>query len=483
MEAASKTPYASPQVASSLVDQAPSPRPGYVIGCTIVASLGGLLFGFDTAVISGAEQTLKEIFQSSAWGHGLTVASALIGTILGAAIVGWPADRIGRKVTLIWIAVIYFVSAVGSAFAWDWWSFVFFRFIGGVAVGGSSVVAPMYIAEISPARLRGRLVAVMQFNIVMGILVAFISNWIIARIDLGGMEWRWMFGVEAFPAVAFFALLFLTPRSPRWLVSRGLVPEARRVLAKVGTDRGDPDAEIAEIERSIHAERNLTRERFFQRRYRSPILLAFAIAAFNQLSGINAVMYYAPRILQMAGAGEEGSLLSAVAIGAVNLIFTMIAMALIDFAGRRTLMLVGSIGYLVSLSVVAATFYVREGDFGVDETTAAALALFGLLGFIASHAFGQGAVIWVFISEIFPNAVRARGQAFGSFTHWIFAAAISWTFPAIAEISGGHIFAFYAVCMLGQLLWVLFVMPETKGVPLEQIEEKLGIRGQDGARA
>lgn len=443
-----------------------------VFGNTIIAALGGLLFGFDTAVISGTTDALKAIFDLSSFGLGFTVASALIGTIVGAISAGRPADRYGRRHTLFAIAILYFISAVGTALAWDWYSFLFFRFLGGIGVGAASVVSPMYIAEISPAVYRGRMVAVTQFNIVLGILLAFFSNYLIAMLELGPATWRWMFGVEAFPAAAFFFLLFLTPGSPRWLVAQGRIEEARVVLGRLGTDTGSVESEIREIQTSMALDRHTLTEPFYRRKYLTPISLAVAIAMFNQLSGINALMYYAPYIFKMAGAGEASALLQTVAVGGTNLVFTMAALLVIDHFGRRMLMLAGSIGYIVSLGATAWAFY----KFGTDfDETGGTIVLISLLVFIASHAFGQGAVIWVFISEIFPNRVRARGQALGSFTHWVMAALISWTFPMIAGWSGGHTFAFYAAMMVLQLLWVLFVMPETKGVPLEQIQKKLGI--------
>lgn len=443
-----------------------------LVSATVIAALGGLLFGFDTAVISGTTVALREVYALRSGGLGFTVASALIGTILGSLIAGYPADRWGRRTTLILIAVLYFVSALGTALAWDWYSFLFFRFIGGIGVGGASVVSPMYIAEISPAAVRGRLVAVTQFNIVLGLLLAFFSNFWVAQFDLGAAEWRWMFGVEAFPAAAFFLLLFRTPDSPRWLVARNRVEEARAVLEKLGADTA-VDREIAEIQASLVQTQTGREEPLFQRAYRQPIMLAVALAVFNQLSGINAIMYYAPQIFQMAGAGQDSALLQTVAVGGLNLIITMAALAVIDHFGRRKLMIVGSIGYILSLAAAAWAFYTYGSDF---DSTGSVVLLGSLLVFIASHAFGQGAVIWVFISEIFPNKVRARGQALGSFTHWFMAAVISWTFPIIADSSGGHAFAFYAVMMVGQLIWVLAVMPETKGIPLEQIQKRLGIR-------
>jgi sugar porter (SP) family MFS transporter len=371
-------------------------------------------------------------------------------------------------------------------------------------------VSPTYIAEISPARLRGRLVAMTQFNIVLGILLAFLSNYLIGLFDFGPLEWRWMFGVEAVPAAVFFALLTLVPRSPRWLMANGLRDEARDVLSQVGADTDDIDAELSVIEASLHQQQTARREPFFQRKYSRPILLAVAIAMFNQLSGINAILYYAPRIFAMAGAAEGSALLQSVIVGATNLVFTVLALAVIDHFGRRNLMIVGSIGYILSLAAVAGAFHAYSDQFAAVEQTSAVLqqangtagttpatlaaaeaavntatadaafggtiVLIGLMVFIASHAFGQGAVIWVFISEIFPNRVRARGQSLGSLTHWAVNAAISWTFPMIAAAAGGNVFAFYAVMMVLQLLWVLMLMPETKGVTLEEIERELGIR-------
>ncbi len=454
----------------------------------IVAALGGLLFGFDTAVISGAEQTLEGLYQGTyeamasymnglgflgrtGFWHGCTTSSALIGTILGAWLASRPSDSIGRRKTLIGLAILYFISAVGSGFAWGWSSFIISRFIGGLAVGGSSVVGPIYIAEISPAKSRGRLVALMQFNIVFGILLAFLSNYIIGRMNLGAIEWRWMFGVEAFPALAFFLLLFGNPQSPRWLLTKGRSDEARQTLIALG----DPNVnqEMQQIQESIDLDHHTMNEPFLCRKYLKPILLAFFIAAFNQLSGINALLYYSKRIFEMAGASADIARLQSVIVGATNLVFTILAMAIIDHFGRKRLMLVGSIGYIVSLSAAAWAFQTESGS----------VVLYSFLLFIASHAFGQGAVIWVFISEIFPNRVRAKGQALGCFTHWIMCAGISWTFPMLvgkadapgANQAGARVFAFYAGMMVLQLVWVLLMMPETKGVPLEEIQKKLDI--------
>jgi SP family xylose:H+ symportor-like MFS transporter len=438
----------------------------------LIAALGGFLFGFDTAVISGATDRLKDIFELSSFALGFTVASAIIGTVIGAIFAGKPADKFGRRNTLFILALLYLISALGSALAWDWYSFLTFRLIGGLGVGASSVVAPMYIAEISPASIRGRLVALTQFNIVFGMLIAYFSNYFISTFDLGMMDWRWMLGVEAIPAAIFFMLLFTIPFSPRWLISQGRTDEAIAVLKKVGTDHDDIQSEVSEIKSSLDSKNQGTQEPFFNRKYFKPISLAVMIAIFNQLSGINAVLYYAPHIFKMAGAGDGSSLLQSVAIGGTFTIFTMAALLVIDKFGRKNLMIVGSVGYIVSLGVTAWAFYTYGTDF--DEM-GGLVVLVSLLVFIAAHAFGQGTVIWVFITEIFPNRVRARGQALGSFTHWFMTAVISWTFPVIAEISGGHTFAFYALCMVGQLLWVLFVMPETKGVTLEQIQKRMGI--------
>jgi sugar porter (SP) family MFS transporter len=330
----------------------------------------------------------------------------------------------------------------------------------------------MYIAEISPAFYRGRLVAIMQLNVVLGILIAFLSNYLIAGLGLGPTEWRWMLGIQAFPSAIFFALLLPTSESPRWLIAKHRLEEARQVLAKMGTDSESIDREMEEIQASLDLEHHDLGEPIFQKTYLKPISLAVAIAVFNQLSGINALMYYTPAIFKMAGAGESSALLQAVAVGGTNLVFTLMAMSVIDHFGRRKLMLAGSIGYLLSLSCTAWAFYTYGTQF---TPTGSMIVLVSLLVFIASHAFGQGAVIWVFISEIFPNRVRARGQSLGSFTHWLFAALISWTFPMIAEQSGGNAFAFYAAMMFLQLLWVLLIMPETKNVPLERIQKGMGI--------
>jgi SP family xylose:H+ symportor-like MFS transporter len=438
----------------------------------VVAALGGFLFGFDTAVISGTTQWLEEFFRLTSASLGFTVASAILGTIAGAVVVGRPSDRYGRRAVLFILALLYLGSAIGSALAQNWYMFLIYRFLGGIGVGGSSVVAPIYIAEISPARKRGRMVAIVQFNVVMGMLIAYLSNYLISTLGLGDVEWRWMFGVEAFPALLFFVLLFFIPLSPRWLVARGRIEEAALVLGKCGTDSGSVEEEIEEIRESLKQASGRKSERLFSRKYRKPIFLAMAIAVFNQLSGINAVLYYAPHIFKMAGAGSQTALLQSVAIGGTFVVFTMLALSVIDRFGRKTLMIAGSVGYIISLAVTAWAFYTYGTDFNRAGGT---VVLASILVFMAAHSFGQGTVIWVFISEVFPNSVRARGQALGSFTHWFMAAVISWSFPIIADISGGHTFAFYAACMVGQLLWVLLVMPETRGLTLESIQKKLSL--------
>ncbi|SFK71172.1 sugar porter family MFS transporter [Proteiniphilum acetatigenes] len=439
----------------------------------IVAALGGLLFGFDTAVISGTTALLETTYDLSPFQLGLTVASALIGTIIGALAIGKPTDRYGRRFVLFTLAVLYFVSSIGVAFAWDWYSFLFFRFIGGLGVGGASVVSPMYIAEISPAKYRGRLVATAQLNIVFGMLLAYMSNYFIASLELGDVEWRWMLGVEAIPSAVFFGLLFLIPESPRWLVANGSVDAAKEVLLVCGNEPGVVTQEIADIRASLDLERHSLKEPFFTKKYKVPITLAVMLALFNQLSGVNAVLYYAPHIFNMAGFEKSAALLNTMGVGLVFLVFTIAAMFVIDKFGRKRLMLIGSVGYIVSLVTISATFFTLGTDF---TQTGSWVVLASLFLFIASHAFGQGAVIWVYLSEIFPNRVRARGQSLGTTTHWIAAAFVSWTFPLIAQLSGGLTFAFYAVCMVGQLIWVIFFMKETKGISLEAIQKELGIK-------
>jgi sugar porter (SP) family MFS transporter len=445
-----------------------------VLRSAIVASLGGLLFGFDTAVISGTTGDLERVYGIGGFMLGFTVATALIGTIVGALAAGKPVDRYGRKKVLFAIGILYFVGALGSGLATHLGLFMLFRFIGGIGVGVASVVAPIYTAEVAPPRYRGRLVGLVQFNIVLGILLAYLSNFILASTLPQDIAWRWMFMVMAFPAAVFFLLLFTTPETPRWLYLVGRRAEAMEAVYRLTTSREEAEFEIREIESTLATDAAAARAPFFVRQNRKVILLAVAIAAFNQLSGINAILYYAPDIFRMAGAGNNAAALQSVVVGLVNLITTMIALTVIDKIGRRKLMLVGSIGYLISLGSLALVFTIYKERF---SGTSSVMVLAALVVFIAAHAFGQGSVIWVFISEIFPNRIRGRGQSLGSLTHWVFAAVVSWAFPGIAALlGGGAAFTLFFLCMVGQLVWVLKVMPETKNVPLEEMEQNLGIQ-------
>jgi len=427
---------------------------------SITVGLGGFLFGLDTAVISGAEQTIQKLWNLDGWMHGLAIAMALYGTVFGAAFGGVPADRIGRKKTLLWIGILFFVSAVGAALAQDVYTFMFFRFVGGLSIGASSVVAPVYISEIAPPKYRGRMVISFQVNIVLGILLAYVSNYLLLGVG-GENDWRWMLGIVALPSLLFSVMVLVTPESPRWLLlHKGDEAAARSVLALT-----DPnvDEAVAQIKKSAEDDKP-GGESFFSGKFRLPIILAFLFAFFNQVSGINAVIYYAPRIFEMTGSGAKAALLATSGIGVVNLIFTFVGWFLIDRYGRRTLMFIGSVGYIVSLALIALSFF---------NESYANVPLF-IFAFIASHAIGQGAVIWVFISEIFPNSVRASGMAWGCLTHWVFAAIIANVFPALAaKFGGGPIFAFFSAMMVLQLLYVWRMMPETKGVSLEDLQKKL----------
>lgn len=427
---------------------------------SLSSALGGFLFGFDTTVISGAEQSLQTLWNSNVFERGLTVSIALIGTVFGALFGGVPADKYGRRVSLFIVAILYLISAVGSAYAVDWHSFLLFRFLGGVGVGISSVVAPMYISEIAPPNKRGRLVALFQFNVVFGILVAYLSNYLLS--GLGENAWRWMLGVEAIPAVLFLITILSIPESPRWLIlKKGKTELARKILNII--DETQTEGVIKALENKEAVTSGINFKSLFSSKYRTPVMLAVLIAVFNQVSGINAILYYAPRIFEMAGLGKESALLSSAGIGLVNLISTLIGLALIDKYGRKTLMFVGSYGLIAALSLVAQSYFTgNQGGMTVP--------IF-LFIYIAFFAFSQGAVIWVFIAEIFPNEVRAYGQALGSFTHWFMAAIISFTFPFIAEtFGGGFTFSFFAVMMVFQLLFVWKIMPETKGTSLENIQ-------------
>lgn len=431
---------------------------------SIIVALGGFLFGLDTAVISGCERTIQELWNLSDAMTGQMVAMALYGTIFGAIFGGEPAERIGRKSTLFWVAIVYLVSAVGCGLSPDVWWLMFFRFLGGLSVGASSVVAPMYIAEISPTEKRGQLTALFQFNIVLGILIAYFSNWLIGTNDPG--NWRWMLGIVAIPSLLFVVLILSVPESPRWLaVKKGNTEGAMRILNLINPATAQQS--LHDMQATISSElKPASLRAFFSGRYHFPIWLAFLFAFFNQVSGINAVIYYAPRIFEDAGLAANSALLSSVGIGVTNLVFTMIGLALIDRYGRRFLMYIGSAGYIISLSAVAFAFF--SGSAG--GMTVPIL----LFVFIAAHAIGQGAVIWVFISEIFPNRVRAYGNSLGSSTHWVFAALIAASFPWLAGRFGqAPIFAFFAVMMVFQLLFVWKMMPETKGTSLEDLEKRL----------
>ena len=439
---------------------------GYLVKSTVVAALGGLLFGFDTAVISGTTSALTSAYHLSPALLGVTVASALWGTILGAMLAGFPGERFGRRDTLRGMAILYLISALGCAGAWNWPALVGFRFIGGLGIGGSSVLGPMYIAEIAPARLRGRLVGFFQFNVVFGILLAYFSNYAIGLQHFGASEWRWELGVSGIPAALFFIMLFTIPRSPRWLVKKGRTAEARTVLQLTGDENFERDLE--DIVQSIQVEESLAGERLFSRRYAFPIFLAVSIGMFNQLSGINAILYYLNDIFAHAGFSKVSGNLQAVAVGTTNLIFTVIAMSMIDKIGRKTLLLVGSVGTALCLAGVSAVFFTaRHENF----------LLWLLIGYIAFFAFSQGAVIWVYLSEVFPNTVRARGQSLGSFSHWFMNALISGIFPLMAASSGAYPFVFFAIMMVVQFLVVLLVYPETKGFTLEEMQKRVVATG------
>lgn len=429
---------------------------------TVVAALGGLLFGFDTAVISGTTRGLTVQYNLSPDYLGITVASALMGTLIGAALAGFPGDRYGRRDSLRVMAVLYLVSALGCAFAWNWPMLVFFRFIGGLGIGGSSVLGPMYIAEIAPASWRGRLVGFFQFNVVLGILVAYLSNYLIGLAGFGTAEWRWELGVAALPAFLFFGMLFTIPRSPRWLAEVGRTDEARRVLQLIGEE--NYEQRLREIIESIAHAQAVGREALFQKRYALPIFLAISIGAFNQLSGINAILYYLNDIFARAGFGKVSGNLQAVAIGATNLVFTMLAMSVIDKIGRKTLLLIGAVGTAACLAGVSTIFATGQRE---------NLLVWLLVGYIAFFAMSQGAVIWVYLSEIFPNVVRAKGQSLGTSAHWITNALISGIFPHMAARSGAYPFMFFCLMVIVQFFVVLFVYPETKGITLEDMQKRL----------
>jgi sugar porter (SP) family MFS transporter len=434
----------------------------YPVRIALIAALGGFLFGFETAVISGAEKTIQGLWSLTPFWQGFTVASSLIGTVVGSMVAGIPARKYGRKKVLTGIALLYLFSAVGCALVPNWFLFVLFRFLGGIAVGASSVVGPMYISEISPAHLRGRLAGSFQLNIVLGIFVAYLTNFLF--VGLGESSWRWMLGIMVIPAGLFAILVRTIPESPRWLILNHRDDEAIPIMNRVGEE--NPQQAIADIRNSVASHS----ESLFKSKYAKPIFFAVLLAMFNQLSGINAIIYYAPRIFEMAGFDKSQAYLQPIYIGAANLLFTLLAMTLIDRFGRKTLLLIGSFGMILFLGLTAMAFR----DPGVADKN----VIFYLIGFIAFFAFSQGAVIWVFISEIFPNSVRSQGGSLGSFTHWIMAAIISWTFPVIVQgspMGGFYSFVFYCAMMVLHLLFVWKFLPETKGRSLEAIQRELGI--------
>jgi sugar porter (SP) family MFS transporter len=432
---------------------------------SLTVAVAGFLFGFDTVVISGANLPIKELWHTSPLFHGLFIMSmALWGTVVGSLFGGIPCDKWGRKKTLFWIGILFLVSALGSALAPNPYVFSFFRFIGGIGVGASSVAAPIYISEISTAENRGRLGTLFQFNIVFGILIAFFSNYLLQGFG-GANDWRWMLGVVAIPSLVYSLIVYKIPDSPRWLLLQKRDEKAAMEVLEIIYSKEEAAIQCQEIKKDLTAEG--TSESLFTKKYNFPVLLAFLLAFFNQLSGINFILYYAPEILEMAGLGSKESLMNSILIGVTNLIFTMAGMRLIDVLGRKQLMLIGSIGYIASLAAVAWAFYANAGS---------GILLISILVFIASHAVGQGAVIWVFISEIFPNSVRAKGQSFGTGIHWIFAALITLAGPVVIDwykVNPWPIFAFFAGMMVLQLLFTLIMMPETKGISLEELEQKM----------
>jgi SP family arabinose:H+ symporter-like MFS transporter len=436
----------------------------YLLRSIVVGALGGLLFGFDTAVIAGTTHSITQVFGLSAGQLGFTVSAALWGTVIGSMCSGLLGQRLGGRDSLRILAVCYLVSALGCAFAWNWYALLAFRFVGGLGIGGSSVVGPVYIAEVAPASWRGRLVGCFQINIVVGILVAYFSNYLIGLQSLGINEWRWQLGVAAIPAILFLVLLFRNPPSARWLALKNRVSEARQVLRKLGS--ADPDFELDEIVTSIHTSSSADTETLFQRKYFRPIYLAILIALFNQLVGINAVLYYLNDIFGMAGFDRISGNLQAVAVGASNLIATFIAMSLIDRIGRKMLLLIGSVGMALCLGGAASVFFTQQHQ---------RLLIFLIAGYVGFFALSQGAVIWVYLSEIFPNRVRANGQSLGSSTHWVMNAMISGLFPVLATRSAGYPFLFFCGMVILQFFVVLLLFPETKGITLEQMQHKFGI--------
>jgi sugar porter (SP) family MFS transporter len=436
----------------------------HVVKSTVVGALGGLLFGFDTAVISGTTSALTRTYHLTPGFLGVTVSSALVGTVIGAMVAGIPGQKFGRRDSLRVMAIFYVLSAIGCALAWNWPALIVFRFIGGLGIGGSSVLGPMYIAEISPPAWRGRLVGFFQVNIVVGILLAYISNAFIGSRHLGVNDWRWMFGASGVPAVLFLIMLFVIPRSPRWLVTQSNLKEALEVLRLTGVTK--PQEELDEIVASVHLERSAASDPLFSRQYRKPIIIAWTVGMFSQLSGINAILYYLNDIFALAGASRIGSDVQAIAVGATNLVATLIAMAVIDKLGRKKLLLTGTVGLAICLTIISILFFTKQH---------LAWLVWLLMAYIACFAVSQGAVLWVYISEVFPNRVRSKGQSLGSSAHWIFNALISLVFPVMARSSGAYPFVFFAAMMVLDFFLVLFYYPETSGISLEQMQHKLGI--------
>ena len=439
---------------------------GILIISAVVAALGSLLFGFDTAVISGTTEALRGAFQLDEYWLGFTVSSALIGTMVGSLLVGRPADWWGRRPVLALLAVLFVISALGCGLAPSWGALLFFRWLGGVAVGGASVVCPMYITEIAPAQRRGLLVAVSQLNIVIGILAAYFSNYLVAHV-VGAdnpSTWRWMFGVMTAPAVAFLLTALMIPESPRWLVKQGRRAQAQEVLARFGHE--NPEREAEEITESLKAETSGEHQRLFQRKYLKALLLACMIGAFNQLDGINAIIYYTADIFRMAGADKASALMQSVIIGFTNLIMTLVAMAVIDRVGRKALLLIGSVTFVISHALAAWVFATHAQGW---------IVIAAMMGIVGTHAYSQGAVVWVIINELLPNAVRASGAAVVCFLIWVLCAGVSWSFPVVAAKSGAYAFGFFALMMVLQFFLVLKFLPETKGISLEELQKRLGV--------
>ena len=436
----------------------------YIVKASAVGALGGLLFGFDTAVIAGTTQQLQDVFHLTPHTLGLTVAIGLIGTVIGAMCAGVLGQKMGGREALRVMAILYTIAGVGCAFAFNWDLLMVARFVGGLGIGGSSVLGPVYLAELAPAKWRGRMVGLFQINIVIGILLAYLSNFIITTLHLGALQWRWEFGVAIVPSILFLVMLYGIPRSSRWLVTTNQTDEALEVLQLMGSP--DPGAELQEIVDSVHLERGAKEEPLFTSKYKLPIVLAITIGLFNQLTGINAILYYSNFIFASAGFNSKSAALQTVGIGLVNLLATFLGMSLIDKLGRKTLLLIGSVGMAFSLAGVAAVFYTKSHQ---------SLLVWLLVSFIVFFAISQGSVIWVYIAEVFPSRVRSKGQSLGSSSHWVMNAAIAYTFPLIAAKAQGLPFVFFAGMMVLQFFVVLFVYPETKGVTLEQLQRQMGI--------